>query len=145
MTERQLNPVVDKNAAREWTVLPANERWLEDCAFDVAHVKTLLTNPLSDDPQQASEQMIELDGWLERMNSLYADSISYYHAAKLKHLVLRSDEYTDLDRETMQKAAVINERRIMDILEGIAKAISNRLILGMALRKSHAAERQTDR
>jgi hypothetical protein len=121
------------------------DRWVCDNALEIGNVQLLMAQPLSDEPQLLIRQMSEIEAQFERMNALFADAKSFYYLEKRASLVARANDITDLDRESIQKAAVANQRRVMDTLEGIVEAVRTRLMLGMNLRKTHVAERSTDR
>lgn len=121
------------------------ETWVHNNTFEIEHVQLLMAQPLSDEPATLVRQMGEVEAWFERINSLFADAKSFYYIAKRAELVARCQDYTDMDREAIQRERVANERRVMDTLEGLVEAIRTRLMLGMNLRKSHVAERASDR
>ena len=121
------------------------DAWLKGHVLEIEHVQLLLAKPLSDEPEVLVRQLTEVEAWGERINSIYADSLSFYYLAKRKALVARNDDYTDMDRDAIQRAEIVNQRRVRDTLEGIVDAIRTRTILGMILRKAHVAERPSDR
>ena len=119
--------------------------WVQANLRDIEHTQLLMAQPLTDDPNLIQPQMAEVEAWFERANSLFADAKNFYYLAKREGLVARADGITDLDRESIQKGSVSNQRRVMDTLEGIVESIKTRLILGMSLRKAFAAETTRDR
>ena len=119
--------------------------WIAGNLRDIEHTQLLMAQPLTDDPNMLQPQLAEVEAWFERANALFADAKNFYYLAKRESLVARQDGLTDLDRESMQKGAVSNQRRVMDTLEGIVESIKSRLMLGMNLRKAFAAETTKDR
>ncbi len=119
--------------------------WITANLRDIEHTQLLMAQPLTDDPNMLQPQLAEVEAWFERANSLFADAKNFYYLAKRESLVARQDGLTDLDRESMQKGAVSNQRRVMDTLEGIVESIKSRLMLGMNLRKAFAAETTKER
>ena len=119
--------------------------WIGANLRDIEHTQLLMAQPLTDDPNLLQPQMAEVEAWFERANALFADAKNFYYLAKREGLVARADGITDLDRESIQKGSVSNQRRVMDTLEGIVESIKTRLILGMSLRKAFAAETTKDR
>lgn len=115
--------------------------WIEDVAIEVEKVQEILSQRLSDNPHTLYEQLANAEAWHGRMTSLLADANAYLDRAEFKALIPRSEKITDVDRKINQANAVVNERRIRDIIEGLCKAIDTRLMLGMSLRKQSQGEK----
>jgi hypothetical protein len=115
--------------------------WIEDVKVEVEKVQEILTERLSDNPHTLYEQLSKAEAWHGRMTSILADANAYLDRAEFRALLPRSEKITDTDRKTHQANAVVNERRIRDIIEGLCKAIDTRLMLGMSLRKQNQGEK----
>lgn len=121
--------------------LPGFTQWLEDNQMEIEQVQEILSDKLSDNPTILYEQLAKVEAWHGRCTSLLADANAYLDLAERVALSGRSERETDLDRKVRQNAAVVNERRIRDILDGICESIRTRLMLGMSLRRQNAGER----
>ena len=119
--------------------------WIQDAVIEIEHVQLLLAQPLSDDPAIHDQQVRECEAWFERVNFLYADALTFYDLAKSEALVKRCDDYTDMDRDAIQKARISHQKRVRDALEGLVESLKSRIMSGLSLRKAHVAERTTDR
>ncbi len=117
--------------------------WFEENKEEIKHVEGMLAEPLPAEPTMLDEMLRRLDSEYARMNSLYAETLSYYYVAKRLFLKSRKDKWTDLDREIHMRADTITERRLRDVLAGIVDAIKSKLILGMSIRKSYVSEAKT--
>src|SRR5258708_5491614 len=115
--------------------------WISDVTIEVEKVQEILSEKLSDNPLVLYQQLSQVEAWHGRMTSLLADANAYLDRAEFKALMPMSKELTDLDREVNRANAVVNERRIRDIIEGLCKSIDTRLMLGMSLRKQSQAEK----
>lgn len=121
--------------------LPGFEAWLEENQMEIEQVQELLSDKMSDNPAVLYDQLVKIEAWHSRMTSLLADANAYLDLAERAALTQRSERETDLDRKVRQTAAVVNERRLRDILDGVCESIRTRLMLGMSLRKQNAGER----
>jgi hypothetical protein len=116
--------------------------WLDDNLCEIEQVYEFLGTRLSDNPVELNNQLAEVEAWHARMTSLLADANSFLDLAERAALEPRSKEYTDLDRSVRHAAAVVNERRLRDKLEGLCSAIETRLTLGMSMMKRMSGEKQ---
>ena len=123
------------------TALPDLGKWLEDVGPEIAVVQAMLRAPLSDNPRSLVEQLTEAESWYGRVMTLLADANSYLDLAEQEQLGLIDKSLTVLERQTALAAAVFQERRLRDILEGLAEALKNRTMLGMNLRRQAVGER----
>ena len=130
-----------KNRDGSLKTLPGFDSWLDDNLVEIEMVQSILADRLSDNPSILAEQLSKAEAWHARATSLLADSNAYLDLAERAALADRNDHDTDLDRRTRQRAAVSQERRLRDILDGLCKSIETRLILGMSMLKRNAGER----
>lgn len=107
---------------------------------EIQEIYDVLNKILADDPVILSEQIRIADGYYARAGFLLAEAESAYEKAKLKNLVPKSRELTDIDRQIRLDAAVSKEREWRDKLEVLLKAIEHRRSLGQTLIKAHLAE-----
>lgn len=119
----------------------AFEVWWSAVELEVTAVQNLLTEELSDNPGELTGQLRKIESWHSRVTSMKAWANSFLAQAERAVLMERSDGWTDLDRRADQKWKTATERRVAEIMEGMAEGIKNRLILGMALMKSQGGER----
>lgn len=122
-------------------VITGFHEWWGGCYSEIDHVQNLLATNLSDAPAELALQLIEIEGWHGRMTTLLAEANSYLDLAERVALDERDESWTDLDRKVNLRAAVHEERRIRDVIDGIAEAIRLRLMLGMSLTKASTHER----
>ena len=116
-------------------------RWLDVHAGEILEVQAVLSQALPDEPGKLDLMLREVDSWYERMNSLYADALTFQDQAKRRALISRDQQkITDLDREIVMRAETTDERRLVHTLEGIVEAVKSRLMLGMSMRRSFVSE-----
>lgn len=120
---------------------PAFVNWFTNGKEDVETISEVLAQQLSDNPAELQAQLAVAEGWHGRMTTMLAWANSFLDLAEKAALAARTDEMTDLDRRVEMRAAVADERRARDILQGLCEGIKNRLILGMALMKAQSGER----
>lgn len=112
--------------------------WVEEWEESIQTVDKLMGEDMPDDHTQLGAHLRIVDGWLSTINSLSADARYFLTKAKKVVLVPRGDrQYTDLDRQTLQDDAVAAEQHMVDKIEGLAKSMINRLMLGMNLGKTN--------
>lgn len=117
------------------------ESWVEEWTESLKTVHKLMGEEMPDDHTQLGTHLRIVDGWLATINSRLSDASYFLTRAKHMALVPRGDRaYTDLDRQTLQDDAVAAEQHMVDMLEGLAKAMTNRMILGMNLRRTNVGE-----
>ena len=116
-------------------------KYVEGCEPDLQRVDDLLAEVLSDRPERLVGQLREVEAWFGWTNKVLADANAYLDVAEQVGLPPRGSG-TDLDRETAQTAAVAHQRAFRNRLDGLAKAINTRLMLGMALLKHNENERR---
>jgi hypothetical protein len=116
-------------------------KWVERSVEDLATVQDIMSQELSDAPAELQHQLTIIEAWHGRMTHMLAWANSFLDQAEQAALMVRHDDWTDLDRKTNLRAGVVEERRIRDILDGICEGIKNRLMLGMALMKAQTGEK----
>lgn len=120
----------------------AFERYAASVEEDMAFVKDLLGKMLADNPEQLVRQLRECEAWYAWLNVCLADANSFLDVAEAASLVAKDKSVTDLDRAAIQSAAVANQRGFRNQVEGMAKALDTRLMLGMAVIKHFDNERR---
>lgn len=118
------------------------ERFVTECEHDLAYVQDLLGKVLSDRPEQLVGQLRECEAWYAWLNVNLAHANAFLDVAEAASLVAKDSTVTDLDRKAIQTAAVARQRAFRDKLEGMAKAMDTRLMLGMAVVKHFDNERR---
>ena len=117
------------------------KKYVDECATDLAFVEDLLGAVLSDNPEQLVGQLREVEAWFARVTKVCSDANAYLDVGE-QHGLPPKGSGTDLDRQTAQAAAVAEQRAFRNRLDGLARAINTRLMLGMSLLKHHESERR---
>ncbi len=107
---------------------------------EILRVQTFMAKPLSDNPAILNEQVRQAEAWYGRMTTLLAWANSYLKLAEEDKLVPKGKDVTDLDREKTLAAAVAEERRFRDVIEGLAESIDKRVSLVQSMMRAINAE-----
>jgi hypothetical protein len=75
------------------------------------------------------------------MSTLLADATARLTENEYQAILAVREDTTAKIKELAAKAAVSRDRRMVDIINGLCKSITNRLMLGMNLRRVNAGER----
>ena len=92
-----------------------------------------LEEPLPDDPEALAALLSRAEAYGSRMSYLLAKAEKHLDKAKAVHLIPKSKDYTDLDRETHLKAAVAQEGLIRDLLQSCVDSIKTKISLGQSI------------
>lgn len=120
--------------------LPDFETWFREVLPQVHEVQTLLGAKFSDDPEVLREQMRACESWHSRVNSMLAEAGSQVSMAKLRALEMVGVG-KDMEKRIRTEERVSVEQRVHATLEGLAKAIKDRLMLGENLNRHNNEER----
>jgi len=115
------------------------DAWLSAVEPEIEKVKSLLALPLNDNPVALCEDLRRIDAWQGRLTTLFSESGEYLEMA----MSLRLSDLPDLkalDKEIRLKAATSRERKIYNLLHGLSRAASSRIMLGMSLLKASKEE-----
>lgn len=121
--------------------VPGFGSWLEDVKVEIEQVQELVAEKLSDNPAVLYEQLAKVEAWHGRMTTMLAEANSFLDLAEYAALIPKQEGVTDVDRRVRQAAAVVNERKMRDIVEGLCQTIQTKLMLGMSLKKQSQGER----
>jgi hypothetical protein len=116
-------------------------KWLDSAQEGILEVQGILSEQLSDNPGQLQEQLAKAEVWYSRMSSLLADASARLAENEYQAILSVDGDLTAKVKELAAKAAVSRDRRLVDIINGLCKSITNRLMLGMNLRRVNAGER----
>lgn len=109
---------------------------------DLSVVETMMGEMLDESPERLVRQLREIEAWNAWLTKVLSDANAFLDVAESHALPPRSKEYSDLDRTTAQKAAVVEQRAFRDRLDGLATSMNSRLMLGMRLVNHHDNERR---
>jgi hypothetical protein len=118
-----------------------SDGWLAEHMPGLMEVQGLMAERLSDNPARLYEQLSKVEAWHSRINTMLADANARLDLAEYQAMMNLPGELKVDDKRICLRHAVANERRLRDILKGLADSIKNRCMLGMNLRNSNAGER----
>ena len=118
----------------------SSDSWLASVVPCIETVQGLLAEELSDNPTRLQDQLVKAEVWYSRTTKIQADATARLATAEYQ-AILKADGDTAKAKELGAKAAVANDRRLVDICKGLCDSIKNRLILGMSMAKRNAGER----
>ena len=118
-----------------------SDEWLADHLPSILEVQKLMAEALSDNPARVYEQLSKAEAWLARINPMSADANARLDRAEYRMLMALPEGHTVDQKRIIIRNGVVKDRRMRDILKGLSEAVTNRLILGMNLRRQHAGER----
>lgn len=106
--------------------------WESGIKKEIEHVSMLLSEKLSDAPEQLIADLEAVEVWNDRCQSLLAQANSWLDRAKW-NLMSKGEGLTVFDKETKLDNDVAPIRLVRDTLEGFCNSIKQRLILGEAI------------
>ena len=118
-----------------------DDSWFLKALPEIQSVQKVMEDRLSDNPSELYNQLCAIEAWHSRMTSLLADANARLDGAEYQALIALPAGMKGSARDITVANIVKKERRLRDILDGLAKSISNRIFLGMSLRKASNAER----
>jgi len=92
-----------------------------------------LDKALPEDPEGLSALLSQAEALGSRISYLLAKAEKHLDKAEAVHLIPKSKDYTDLDRETHLKAAVAQEGLIRDLLQSCVDSIKTKISLGQSI------------
>lgn len=121
--------------------LPEFEAWFREVLPQVHDAQELLADPFNDDPVRLREQMRACEAWHSRVNAMHAEAKSQLSIGRLRALEKVPAAVKDFERRIRVEQAVNVQQRVMDTLDGLARAIKDRLMLGENLNRHNNEER----
>ena len=115
--------------------------WLDSAQESIEAVQGVLSEQMSDNPAALQDQLAKAEAWYPRMSCLLADAAARLSENEYQAILSVDADTTAKVKELAAKAAVARDRRLVDIINGLCKSITNRLMLGMNLRRVNAGER----
>lgn len=103
--------------------------WESAHRFEIRRIQEILSNPLSNEPEELINDLKEIESWNGRVGALLSESNSLLDRAKMA-LKPSKEDGTQLDREIILNDATSQIRLVRDILENLGDCIKQRLILG---------------
>jgi len=104
-------------------------KWHEKVAPEIKDVLDLLATKLDKEPEGLINDLMVIETWNGRLQTLLAESNGYLDRAK-GELIPDKDSGTELTRRIQLDAQVSPIRVVRDTLEGLCDSIKQRLILG---------------
>ena len=115
------------------------EEFVDRHRGDILGIQKLLDTTLSDNPAELQVQLREIEAWYGRVSTLLAHA-DYFLDIHASRILPNKESGTELERKTSLDALCAPQRRFRDVLDGIARAISQRVSLGQILIKSQERE-----
>jgi hypothetical protein len=115
-------------------------RWKKTIVPEVMEVQKFTSIMLSDNPVELERQGREAEAWYGRMTTLKAYAKSFLSVAKRDNLVHKTKGETDLDREILLDAKIFEEKRLVDVIDGLVDALQTRISFCQSVMKASAAE-----
>lgn len=107
---------------------------------EVEKMLTFMSYPLEEsNPAVLARQLVEAESYYARAATILADTTAHLEAAECESL---PPVGTELERKTKVKGKTIDHRRHRAVLEGLCKALTNRVSLGQSLLRSREREFQ---
>lgn len=118
------------------------DTWIPVAQRDILAVQVVMAEPLSSNPSVLYDQLSKAEAWYPRLTELTADANARLDEAEYQSMLdHREEDLFAAEKEKVIAHEVSGDRRMRDICDGLCKAVNNRLILGMSLRRTHAGER----
>lgn len=106
--------------------------WVTTVQMDVDHIKGILSQSLSDEPEVLIKDLEDAEVWNARAGFILAEANSWLDKAR-KYYQPGKEGKTEADRKALLDAAVTDIAKFRDFMEVITDAIKSRLMLGMSV------------
>jgi len=116
-------------------------KFVQDNAEQMFEIEDILSAMLPDNPEQLTYQLRRAESFYSNVTRMLSDANGFLDVGEGAALPPKGSG-TELDRKTAQVAAIAHVRAFRDRLDGVARAINLRLMLGMSLLKQHESERR---
>ena len=118
--------------------------FLEKYRAEISNVQGILSEPLDDNPARLSEQLRQIERWYGRVSFFLAHANAYLDGAENDawHR-MQGDKRNVAEKECQIADEVKSERKMRDILDGMARAIDRRISLGQSLLRVAEKEART--
>ena len=114
--------------------------WFSSVSPEIESIEKMLAVELTNEIMFLQSHLAHLAVMQGSLSRLLADATSLLEYAEQQQLIEKKEDQTDLDRRKIMQAATRNERRVVNILEGFSKALRNKMITTMSLKKVLAGE-----
>lgn len=102
--------------------------WHKIIKKDIGHIQSLLMLPLSDQPEALISDMRDIEAWNARCHTLLAEANFYLDRIAFE-LKPKKEGKTAFDLKTELDSLTAPYRLVQGILEGLTKAINQRLVM----------------
>lgn len=110
--------------------------WADKHRPEVMKMRTMLDQPLGDDPWDIREHLVAVEAYNARLNTILADAEQFLIEAEKRELVALGDGGgATSERKVYTKFATKTERKVRDVVKGICRSMEARLMLGMSSMK----------
>jgi hypothetical protein len=99
---------------------------------EVDHIKSILAQRLSDEPEALIKDLEDVEAWNARAGFLLAEASSYLDKARPFYLPERNGN-TEADRKAIADMEMADIRKFRDYVEVLTDSIKQRLILGSSI------------
>lgn len=107
--------------------------WSEIVKPEIEHVSKILSEKLSDEPEELIDALNTVEVWNSRVGSLHAQADSWLDRAKFHLMPSRAEGKLEADRKAELDNEVAPIRLLRDTLESLSDAIRTRITLGQSL------------
>ncbi|HNQ35563.1 MAG TPA: hypothetical protein PKN80_05810 [bacterium] len=115
---------------------------------EITLVEGLLRQPLSEEPEGLIADLLKIEVWYARIQTILAFAEGYLDLAEREKLPTKETR-TELDREKELASRVAAERLLRDRASGLVEALKTRIMLGQTLlnyyRDVHVSDRPRTR
>lgn len=115
------------------TVIDDFLMWESSVRDDVNHIKGILSQNLSDEPEMLIKDLEDTEVWNARAGFILAEANSWLDKARNYYRPDKEGGKTESDRKAILDEAVTDIRKFRDYLEVITESIKQRLILGSSV------------
>lgn len=107
--------------------------WHDQVKDEITDVMSLMSKPLSQEPEELIRDLEVIESWYARMGSLLAMANSFLDRGRNELLPEKEMGMTDLTRKLALDAAASPIRMSRDGLDSICEGIKQRIILGESI------------
>lgn len=106
--------------------------WVEKHGAEIKAIRSMLATPLDDNPARRSQQVRSIEAYYGRITYLLAYANAFLDSAE-NDAWKEPMEGTAAQKEAIVADKVKDERRLRDVLDGIARAVDRRISLAQSL------------
>lgn len=106
--------------------------WHEEIRGELKRISALLSEPISDEPEELINDLRIIEAWYARCGSLLSEANSWLDSASWELLPEKGNRM-EADRRLELEATVSPIRKVRDFIESLSNSIKQRLILGESI------------